>query len=73
MRPGCNARRERGSRTVTVERSPEAGLDVLYTQARCLWGEEDAEQQRPALQQTAEEIATMVRYDLPPDLEPRFF
>jgi hypothetical protein len=53
--------------------STEKVLDLLYAQAVCLWGREDAEQQRQALQQTAEEIADMSGYELPPDLEPRFF
>ena len=56
-----------------AERSTQAVLEALYTQARCLWGEADAEQQRPALLRTAEEIAIMAGYELPPDLEPRFF
>lgn len=45
----------------------------LYAQAQCLWGEEDAEGQRQAIQRVAEEIAIVAGYDLPPDVEPRFF
>jgi hypothetical protein len=55
------------------EQSVEEVLALLSTHAVHLWGEEDAERQRPALQQTAEQIVTMNRYTLPPDLEPRFF
>ena len=58
---------------MAAERSTEEVLEVLHAQAGCLWGEETAERQRPALQQTAEEIVIMARYELPPDLEPRFF
>jgi hypothetical protein len=45
----------------------------LYAQAQALWGEADAEHQRQALRQAAAEIATVTRYEVPPDLEPRFF
>jgi hypothetical protein len=45
----------------------------LYGQAQCLWGEADAEQQRQALRQAAEEIAVVERWEIPPDVEPRFF
>jgi hypothetical protein len=58
---------------MTNERSVEEILARLSTHAAHLWGEEDAEGQRPTLQQTAEQIATTNRYTLPPDLEPRFF
>jgi hypothetical protein len=57
----------------TTERSPQDIFQGLYAQAICLWGQHGAERQRQALQQTAEEIATMTRLALPPDLEPRFF
>lgn len=45
----------------------------LYAQAQALWGKADAEQQRQALRQAAEEIATLSRCDVPPDVEPRFY
>lgn len=48
-------------------------FDVLYAHACRLWGEADAERQRPALQQTAEEIAIVAQAPIPPDLEPRLF
>jgi hypothetical protein len=48
-------------------------LEALATQARLLWGEADAERQRPALSQTAEEIAVVARTLVPADLEPKFF
>ena len=54
-------------------RSAEEVFTLLSSLAVHLWGEEDAARQRPALQQTAEYIAVMQRYALPPDLEPRFF
>jgi hypothetical protein len=48
-------------------------LETLAAQARLLWGEADAARQRPALSQTAEEIAVVVRATVPADLEPTFF
>jgi hypothetical protein len=48
-------------------------LALLFAQARLLWGETEAERQRAALSQTAEEIATVARVTLPADLEPKFF
>ena len=48
-------------------------LEVLSAQARLLWGEADAARQRPALSQTAEEIAGVVQTTIPADLEPQFF
>lgn len=48
-------------------------LETLAAQARLLWGEADAERQRPALSQTAEEIAIVARAIVPADLEPKFF
>ena len=48
-------------------------FETLAAQARLLWGEADAERQRPALSQTAEEIAVFVRATVPADLEPKFF
>ena len=48
-------------------------FETLAAQARLLWGETDAERQRPALAQTAEEIAVLVRATVPADLEPKFF
>jgi hypothetical protein len=58
---------------MATERSPEEVFESLYAQAADLWGKEDAEHQRQALYQTAEEIAIVDRWALPPDLEPRFF
>jgi hypothetical protein len=58
---------------MAVERTTEEILAVLSAQARLLWGEADAERQRPALSQTAEEIAVVARATLPADLEPQFF
>ena len=52
--------------------TPEV-LETLAAQARLLWGEADAERQRPALSQTAEEIAIVARATVPADLEPKFF
>src|SRR5215510_7878952 len=48
-------------------------FETLAAQARLLWGEADAERQRPALSQTAEEIAMVARTPVPADLEPKFF
>ena len=48
-------------------------LEILAAQARLLWGEADAERQRPALSQTAEEITVVARTPVPADLEPKFF
>ena len=58
---------------MSVERTTEEILALLSAQARLLWGEADAERQRPALSQTAEEIAAVARVTLPADLEPQFF
>jgi hypothetical protein len=58
---------------MTIERTTDEVLRRLEAQARLLWGEADAERQRPALRQTAEEISLVSRQALPPDLEPRFF
>jgi len=58
---------------MAVERTPEQILALLAAQARLLWGEADAERQRPALSQTAEEITAVTRAPLPADLEPQFF
>lgn len=55
------------------ERTAAAMLETLAAQARLLWGEADAERQRPALSQTAEEIAVVARATVPADLEPKFF
>ena len=48
-------------------------LETLAAQARLLWGEADAARQRPALAQTAEEIAVVAGTPVPADLEPKFF
>ena len=58
---------------MAVERTTEELLALLTAQARLLWGEADAERQRAALSQTAEEIAVVARVTLPADLEPQFF
>lgn len=58
---------------MAAEQSAEHVLEGLTAQAARLWGEDDVERQRPDLQRTAEEIATMAQYSLAPDLEPRFF
>ena len=55
------------------ERTTAEMLETLAAQARLLWGEADAERQRPALAQTAEEIAVVARATVPADLEPKFF
>ena len=58
---------------MAVEHTVEELLASLSAQARLLWGEADAERQRAALAQTAEEIAVVTRATLPADLEPQFF
>lgn len=58
---------------MTADRSQDHVFVVLYAQAVRLWGQEDAERQRQALTQTAAELATLARFELPPDVEPRFF
>jgi hypothetical protein len=55
------------------ERTTAEILETLTAQARLLWGEADAEHQRPALSQTAEEITIVARAPVPADLEPKFF
>ena len=55
------------------ERTTAEMLETLAAQARLLWGEADAERQRPALSQTAEEMAIVARTPVPADLEPTFF
>jgi len=55
------------------ERTTAEILETLAAQERLLWGEADAERQRPALSQTAEEIAVVARTPVPADLEPKFF
>ena len=56
-----------------AEPTTEEMLALLSAQARLLWGEADAERQRAALSQTAEEIAIVARAPLPAYLEPQFF
>ena len=58
---------------MALERSVAEIFAGLYSQAQCLWGETDAERQRQALRQAAEEIAVVDGWTIPPDLEPRFF
>jgi hypothetical protein len=55
------------------ERTTTEILEILAAQARLLWGEADAARQRPALSQTAEELAVVARATVPADLEPKFF
>ena len=55
------------------ERTTAEMLETLTAQARLLWGEADAARQRPALAQTAEEMAVVARATVPADLEPKFF
>jgi hypothetical protein len=43
------------------------------TVRRGLWGEADAERQRPGLQVSAEQIVAISTHPIPVDLEPRFF
>jgi hypothetical protein len=55
------------------EYSVEKVVEGLVAQARCLWGEADAERQRQGLQGSAEQIVQISTYPIPVDLEPRFF
>ncbi|MGQ4808134.1 hypothetical protein NKDENANG_01501 [Candidatus Entotheonellaceae bacterium PAL068K] len=55
------------------ERSVDEVLQGLVAQASCLWGEEEAERQRPGLRESAEQIVTISASTVPVDLEPRFF
>lgn len=55
------------------EHSVEEVLEGLVAQASCLWGQEDAERQRPGLQVSAEHIVQIATHPIPVDLEPRFF
>ena len=55
------------------ERTTTEILETLAAQARLLWGEADAARQRPALSQTAEEIAVVTHATVLADLEPKFF
>jgi hypothetical protein len=55
------------------ERTTAEMFETLAAQARLLWGEADVERQRPALSQTAEEIAVVARTPVPADREPKFF
>ena len=58
---------------MAVERSVDTVLAGLHAQAKSLWGEADADRQRQALRQAAEEITLVTHWEVPPDLEPRFF
>ena len=58
---------------MAAERTSAEIFEILFAKACLLWGETDAERQRPALAQTAEEIAVLVRATIPADLEPQFF
>ncbi len=53
--------------------SVEEVLEGLVAQAASLWGEEDAERQRPGLQVSAEQMVHLSTHPIPVDLEPRFF
>ena len=53
--------------------SVETVLEGLVAQAASLWGQEDAERQRPGLQVSAEHIVEIATHRIPVDLEPRFF
>ena len=53
--------------------TPDTVLEQLMSQARQIWGEEDAGRQRIELQQTAEQIIAIDAFSIAPDLEPRFF
>jgi hypothetical protein len=55
------------------ERRVDDVLEGLVAQARRLWGEEDAERQRPGLRVSAEHIVAISATAIPVDLEPRFF
>lgn len=55
------------------ERSVEEVLEGLVAQASRLWGEEDAERQRPGLRVSAEHIVAISAAQIAVDLEPRFF
>lgn len=58
---------------MAAEHAVEEVLDRLLAQAVSLWGKEDAERQRQALRQAAEEMTVVDRWTVSPDLEPRFF
>ena len=58
---------------MAAERTSAEIFEILFAQACLLWGETDAERQRPALAQTAEEVAVVVWATIPADLEPQFF
>ncbi len=55
------------------EDSVEDVLEGLVAQARCLWGEADAERQRSGLEASAAYIVALSTHPIPVDLEPRFF
>jgi hypothetical protein len=55
------------------EHSVEEVVERLVAQASGLWGEADAERQRPGLQVSAEQIVAISTHPIPVDLEPRFF
>jgi hypothetical protein len=55
------------------KRAVEDVLEGLVAQASHLWGEEDAERQRPGLRVSAEHIVTLSNTQIAVDLEPRFF
>jgi hypothetical protein len=55
------------------EHAVEEVLEGLVAQAASLWGQEDAERQRPGLQVSAEQIVHLSTHPIPVDLEPRFF
>ena len=55
------------------ERTTTEIFEILAAQALLLWGAADAERQRPALSQTAGEIAVVAHATVSADLEPKFF
>lgn len=55
------------------EHAVEEVLEGLVAQAGCLWGEADAERQRPGLKTSAEQMVHISTQPIPADLEPRFF
>jgi hypothetical protein len=58
---------------MAAERTTAEIFETLFAQACLLWGETDAERQRPALAQTAAEIAVVAQATISADLEPQFF
>lgn len=57
---------------MAAERTTAEILDILTAQTRRIWGDEDAERQRQALAETAQQITIVEQATVPPALEPRF-